>query len=423
MVTSRQRKSTDEPESARRHVTPGRRRAVLRFTDLHDRNAALRRRVARLDAALRAARERSAAIFETVRGGLAVLDEDLCVVAANRRFSELCRGAGHVIGCSVFEVLDVDEDLQRLRTLLDAAVEGPVCATSPMACRAASGETLRVSVTLTPVPLAEDGLIILIATEDVTELVEHRRHLEEANARLAREADDERATAAQRGEQLRALVGDMALIEERERRRIAQLLHGDLQQLLLGARLSVEHSLDRLVDPGVHAALTTALDALGQATGIARSFAAGLLPPVLYEGGLVPAIRWLGRQHARTSGLTIWVDPDPTLVEVPRTQRVILFQAVSELLLNVAKHARASHVDVALRRLAGDVVQISVSDDGVGFDASTLRGANAAQTGIGLFTNRERLEALGGRMTVASGPELGTRVTLELPLWRETAPP
>ncbi|TNF38388.1 MAG: hypothetical protein EP329_00535 [Deltaproteobacteria bacterium] len=361
------------------------------------------------------------ALFEAIPAALAVLDAELHVTAANSRFGQLCGTTDRPHGRSVFEVIPLAEGV--LAELLAGAAREDRA--GPVTLRCAEGETpvRTLSVSVFRLPASQDTGELLVVLEDVTERVERRRHLEAVNARLVREADDERRTAERRGAQLRALVGDMALVEERERRRIAHLLHDDLQQLLLGIRLNLEQILDRVPDPGVHATLVTVLDAVAQANGVARSFAAGLLPPVLHEGGLVAAVRWLGRQHQRTTGVKLWVEADPGVDEMSEAQRVVLFQAVSELLLNVAKHAHANNVEVQLRRLVGDLIQISVSDDGVGFDPRILFDERGAPTGLGLFTNRERLEALGGRMTVASGPTLGTRVTLELPLWRRLAAP
>ena len=231
---------------------------------------------------------------------------------------------------------------------------------------------------------------------------------------IERQARDDQQLAARRGQQLRALVSDMALIEERERRRIAALLHDDLQQLLLGVRLSVERLQDRFDDAASQAVLVSLLDTVEQAIAITRSFAAGLYPPVLYSGGLVAATRWLARKHQRTAAAAVSVVADDDVATLVSGHQVILFQCVSELLLNVAKHADARNVEIQLRSGSDGVVRVTVADDGTGFDVAAL-AVDADPPGVGLLGLRDRMAALGGRMIVESEPGQGTRVTLEVP--------
>jgi signal transduction histidine kinase len=93
--------------------------------------------------------------------------------------------------------------------------------------------------------------------------------------------------------------------------------------------------------------------------------------------------------------------------------RVVLFQAVRELLVNVVKHARATHAQVVLRR-DGDALRIIVEDDGVGFEVAEIK--KGTPRSFGLFNIRERVEYLGGRLKVRSLCNYGTRATLIAPL-------
>jgi signal transduction histidine kinase len=94
----------------------------------------------------------------------------------------------------------------------------------------------------------------------------------------------------------------------------------------------------------------------------------------------------------------------------------LLYQAVSELLLNVVKHARARHVQVSVWR-EGDTLRLGVYDDGVGFDSSTIRERwGRREGGFGLFSIRERLRSYGGGLEVESRPGFGTQVVMTVPL-------
>jgi len=98
--------------------------------------------------------------------------------------------------------------------------------------------------------------------------------------------------------------------------------------------------------------------------------------------------------------------------------RVVLFQAVRELLMNVAKHARARTAEVSIRRI-DQQLHVTVEDDGIGFDATHAAARRGATSGFGLFSIRERLGHLGGHVTIEPLPQRGTRVCLIAPL-RET---
>jgi signal transduction histidine kinase len=141
--------------------------------------------------------------------------------------------------------------------------------------------------------------------------------------------------------------------------------------------------------------LTGALDEL-------RELARGIHPAILSEGGLAPALKVLARRSAVPVELDIDVQ-----TRLPERVEVASYFVVSEALANAAKHARASvaHVDV---EVAGSLLHISVGDDGVG-------GADPSQ-GSGLIGLTDRVQALGGTLTVLSPPRQGTTIRAELPL-------
>jgi len=235
---------------------------------------------------------------------------------------------------------------------------------------------------------------------------------------LRTHADRDRAQEEleQKAAQLQALTTELVQAEQRERRRLAQILHDSLQQLLVGARYNLE-ILRRQGDNGESEATIQRVDGfLDQCIQISRSLTAELSPPILYEAGLASALRWLGRWFEETHGLTVNVEADEELLEASEDVRVTLFQAVRELLFNVVKHAKIEQAEVSLAFTADRRIQIKVSDAGAGFEPAGLRTRQAKGGGLGLFSLRERIESLGGELVVDSAPGTGSRFTLTLPL-------
>lgn len=219
------------------------------------------------------------------------------------------------------------------------------------------------------------------------------------------------AKQAAQSEQLRTLTGELALAEERERLRLGRLLHDGLQQVLAAARMWI-HLLERSrVELQEGCRETTAL--LEEAIQSCRSLSAELSTPILHTAGFVPALRWLAEWMADRHHLTVTVQTDPGVQVEAEAPRVLLFQAVRELLFNVVKHAEVDQARVEVAEQEG-FVQIRVADQGKGFHPDQL-GASGS-SGLGLPSVRERLEFLGGRLEIASTPGQGSQFTLSMPL-------
>jgi PAS domain S-box-containing protein len=221
-------------------------------------------------------------------------------------------------------------------------------------------------------------------------------------------------------ERLRSLASQLSLAEERERRRIATELHDRISQTLaickikLGA-LRASASSTGLVEPldEIH----KLVEEIIQET---RSLTFEVSSPILYELGLEPALEWLAEQIQEQYGLLSHFEDDRQPKPLDDDIRVLLFQAVRELLTNVAKHAQAHNVKVSLRRDDSNIT-ITVEDDGIGFDMSEIGSHWSRNEGFGLFSIRERLDYLGAHLEVKSEPGHGTWVTLAAPLKRDEA--
>jgi len=215
--------------------------------------------------------------------------------------------------------------------------------------------------------------------------------------------------------QLRSSASQLSLTEERLRRKIATDVHDHLGQNLAISKLKIESLAQSATSPELAEALKEVCDLIAQAVENARSLTFELSPPILYELGFGPAVQWLLRQTRQQHGLSTEFIDDEHPKPLDDDIRVLLFQAVKELLVNVVKHAKASSVKVFTQRIDNQI-QVSVEDDGVGFDVARVYSRHYTTGGFGLFNIRERLDHIGGHLDITSGAGKGTRVTLVAPI-------
>jgi PAS domain S-box-containing protein len=233
----------------------------------------------------------------------------------------------------------------------------------------------------------------------------------ERTAALARRT----AELDQRNKQLARLSSELTLAEQRERRRLADLLHDHLQQMLAGARLNLE-IVSQQNPPAQNSAFEEAYKLVSKSLETSRTLSMELSPPTLYMHGLPEAFRWLARWMEKTHQLQVDVRTDEQADPAQEEIKVLLFQSARELLFNVAKHSDTRDARLEARR-SGDTITIVVSDKGCGFDPGNLwNNDRHADKSYGLFNIRERLLLLGGTFDIASHPDKGTTVTLSAPL-------
>jgi signal transduction histidine kinase len=237
--------------------------------------------------------------------------------------------------------------------------------------------------------------------------------LRELNETLEQRVAERTAVAEQRAQQLRAMAAELSQTEQRERRRLARMLHDDLQQLLAASKFHAGALQGRLTDDALRKRLAKVIDLLDESIKTSRSLTIDLSPPILYDSGLPAALSWLACWMQNKHGLRVEVRADEAANPQAEEIRVCLFQSARELLFNITKHAAVKRASIELHRSSDGQVQLIVRDDGAGFDPAQRQGASAG--GLGLFGIRERLELLGGRMEIDSAPGAGTRVTLTAP--------
>jgi signal transduction histidine kinase len=204
-------------------------------------------------------------------------------------------------------------------------------------------------------------------------------------------------------DQLAASRARVVAAADETRRRIQRDLHDGIQQRLVSLGLELRAAEERMPPHQVEAkdALGRVVDGLTGVLDEIRELARGIHPAILSEGGLGPALKALARRSAVPVNLQVDV---PT--RLPEGTEVASYYVVSEALANASKHARASVAHVRVETV-GDLLHVSIRDDGVG-------GADPSR-GSGLIGLTDRVQILGGTLTVLSPPGRGTTMRVELP--------
>ncbi len=238
---------------------------------------------------------------------------------------------------------------------------------------------------------------------DITERRQAMDQLRDANERLEQIATEQAA-------HLRELARELTHAEQRERDRLYELLHDQVQPLLVAARLSLS-SLSASTPPEDR--LQIAGDACQHISGaidVARTLSFQLSPPLIRERGLSPALESLCHWVRDNHGLDVELNSTPEAESDDMALRLLCFNAVRELLMNAVKHAGASRAKLTLDLVDGDTLRITVADRGSGFDPGTIT------SGSGLSAIERRLSMLGGSLQIDSRPGQGTVATLAAPL-------
>jgi len=261
---------------------------------------------------------------------------------------------------------------------------------------------------------------LLMVNEQLEQRVTQRTaELLKTNAALKLEITERRQKdkkILQYQKQLRSLASELALAEEKERRRIASDLHDDIGQALAIIKMKFLELHCKSVLCEFKDNIEEIRVLLDEAIKDARSLTFEISPPVLYELGLEAAVQWLAENFQEKYKLLVQVttegDPRTLNDEVKAT----MFKGVRELLVNAIKHSQVSQVWVRVM-WADDHLKIEVRDNGVGFDKSRLVPLSIKKGSFGLFSIKERIGHLGGSLEIDSMPGQGARATLIVP-WK-----
>jgi PAS domain S-box-containing protein len=283
---------------------------------------------------------------------------------------------------------------------------------------------INIEVSLSTVVVAEKSYVQIIV-RDITKRKQMEKALIELNEtlelRIKQRTDELEAAIAeltQRNAQFRALAAQLTEAENDERRRIAQVLHDEHQQLIVAAKFRAEMLQIEATDPSVSDTGRQVVEILDQALESSRTLTMELAPPILYGSGLVVALQWLARWMAEHYALEVTVKGTLPMISIPTDISTLVFQAAREMLLNVVKHSgvKAAGVTVAFTQ---QQLVVTVTDDGTGFDVAA---ALESTRSFGLFSIQQRLDMLDGSLAINSTRAHGTEVMLTIPLLSSTAP-
>ncbi len=225
------------------------------------------------------------------------------------------------------------------------------------------------------------------------------------NKRIELELDASRA-------QLRQLAAHLETVREEEKAHIAREVHDELGQVL--TVLKLETSMCELgfaeLDPALAQRLDSMKRLIAQLFQRVRDVATALRPPIL-DAGLASAVEWQGRRFEERSGVACLVEVPECPLPLGNAKAIGLFRILQEALTNVMRHAQAQTVSVQLT-VEDDMLCLRVGDDGCGF-AETARGPGSS---FGLVGMRERVQMLGGQLSIDSQPGRGTTITARVPL-------
>lgn len=220
---------------------------------------------------------------------------------------------------------------------------------------------------------------------------------------------------SEKNDQLRLLSMALTLAEEKERRRLSELLHDNLGQNLALAKIRLCSMAAAHGGQSCQQALGEIKVFLTEAIHSTRSLTAEMSPPVLYDLSFVAAIKWLADRIFVVNGIQHKVVSSGKSVVLPENTKVLLFKTVRELLVNSVKHSQAGYVQIDLN-YTDTTLYLTIHDDGIGMPDVTVDRSSKSASGFGLMSINERITYLGGEFKIMSQPNHGTIVALQIPL-------
>jgi two-component system sensor histidine kinase UhpB len=218
--------------------------------------------------------------------------------------------------------------------------------------------------------------------------------------------------------ELRSLASQVVRAQEEERKRISRELHDDTAQVLFAQILRLT-ALKGSPDPTVQGAAATLEEMTVAALEGVRRLALELRPPALDDLGLLAALGDLAQRISDQTGILVDYQERGPKGRMPAETELVLYRIAQEALLNVAKHAHASHAWLDLERTEQEVT-LSVRDDGIGFDLMAASQRDHRGVGLGLFGMEERAHLVGGSLDISTEPGKSTRILARIPLDRDS---
>jgi PAS domain S-box-containing protein len=319
-----------------------------------------------------------------------VFREDGTITFVNKQMENVFGYAGQdLIGKPLTELIpERFHDLYMLRSQIyfNDAGEDQIGSSLKLYGRRWDGTEFPVEINLSPVKLQE-GTLVIAAIRDITKRIESER-------------------------KIRRLASLLSEAEQKERERISQVLHDDLQQRLFAAKLQLS-LLEQAYTEGnqdtVRLTLGELDSYLAESIAITRNLSVEFSPGTLQEENLANALAALSTQMQNQYGLNVTLQTNEIETNLDRRMSGLIYQMARELLFNVVKHSGTLQAELTLERV-NDELRITVSDGGQGFDPNVVM--SSVGVAHGLLNIRQRLELLGCRMEISSKPGAGSRISI-----------
>ncbi|MBE0636261.1 response regulator [Candidatus Bipolaricaulota bacterium] len=306
-------------------------------------------------------------------------------------------------GFDVCRTLKADPSLQNIPILFLSAVAGT---DSKIEAFASGG------VDYITKPFQAEEVLSRIDTHLTLSMLRTRleEQVKERTAALVQSQEDLRSLASK----LRRLGAHSLASEENERKRLARDLHDLVGQNLTVLGIAIQRLAAKCVTEEARSILDDAQTLLYETVERVHNVMSELRPPVLDDYGIASAIRWYAEQFAERTGLPITVEGVDLSGHLDANVETALYRVTQEAVTNIVRHAQASKADI---NVTSDqkAVRIVISDDGIGFDPDHIREPGSAG-GWGHIGMRERIELIGGSLSIESARGRGTRVVMEVPL-------
>jgi PAS domain S-box-containing protein len=330
-------------------------------------------------------------LIESMNEGALMLTADKTVLYANQCFARMVGYPLEKVTGNSFRRFLSAADVKVMRPLLKRTAKAGSKIQAVL--NVGDGSKLQVQISIRPLPkngFAERTIGVVVT--DMSEAHRNEKRLRELSQRLVQ-------------------------VQEAERGRVALELDDNITQPLCAILVRSQTLADKLPASaaGAKQSATTLREMLGTTAAEVERLARNLRPGVLNQLGLVAVLRGTSNEFAARTGIAMKLALVELTVRLPADSELTLYRILQEALKNVELHARARNVSVRLKRLGG-VVQLAITDDGIGFDANRTKAGKKAFTGLGVLSMRERAAYVGGTLVVKSSRRTGTKLDVRVPM-------